>query len=54
MTVSPAALTRLPYAVELENTGCLPPDMTVFLGKVVTAFEDARKEFGAEVAILLR
>lgn len=40
-----------PFAVELEGSSEVSLDMAVFLAKVATVFEDARKEFGIDIAI---
>jgi RNAse (barnase) inhibitor barstar len=43
-----------PFAVEIEPVAAVSSKMAAFLAKVVTVFEDARDEFGAEVSISLR
>ena len=42
-----------PLKVVIQGAACLSPEMTSFLAKVTTLFEDARREFGADVSLLL-
>ena len=43
-----------PFAVELERTAEVSADMADFLASVVAVFEDARRDFGADVSVRLR
>ena len=43
-----------PFRVELAGTVDLSADMAAFLAQVVAAFDDVRREFGAEVSLILK
>jgi RNAse (barnase) inhibitor barstar len=40
-----------PFEIEIEGAAELPQNMKAFLDEVISVFEDARTEFGAEVSL---
>jgi RNAse (barnase) inhibitor barstar len=40
-----------PFEIEIEGAAELPQNMKAFLDEVISVFEDARAEFGADVSL---
>jgi RNAse (barnase) inhibitor barstar len=43
-----------PFRVEIAAAAGLPADMAAFLAKVAAAFDDARRDFGIDVSLVLK